>query len=414
MAFPASPARSASAWESRGPDHPCGRFAPLTDSSQRIRRGGGGAQARGGVHVLAGRLARDGDAVDGWVEIRGTRIARVSAGKPPRGAEAWPGLIAPGFCDLQVNGAAGKNVTDGSAALDAIDAVQLAHGVTSYLPTIITTSADAAQTTVAEVAERVRDPSSPVAGIHLEGPFLNPDHRGVHRAEFLAVPAQGEPSYYRSEAVRLVTLAPELPGALELAASLRRRRVRVAIGHTGASAAEAREAARHGAGAVTHLFNAMRGFHHRRPNVVGWALAEAKLAVTVIPDGLHVDPIALALVRRAAGRRVILITDASPAAAAPDGDYLLAGVPIHAEDGRVSDARGSHAGSALTLDEAVRRWARFTGASLADAVTAASERPARLIGLRSGLRAGARADLILLGRGGRVERVMRRGRWVHG
>lgn len=367
---------------------------------------------RGRPIVLAGCLARDGQSVDGWIEVSGARISRVGTGKPPRGANVWHGLIAPGFCDLQVNGAAGENVTDGSRALDAIDAVQLAHGITSYLPTIITTSADVAQRAVDEIAERVRDPRSPVVGIHLEGPFLNPEHRGVHRSEFLATPVDGEPTYYRSGAIRLVTLAPELPGSLALTSSLRRRGVRVAIGHTAASAEEAREAARSGATAVTHLFNGMRGFHHRAPNVPGWALGEAKVAVTVIPDGVHVDPGALSLVHRAAASRVILVTDASPAAAAPDGAYEIAGVPIQAAAGRVRDSRGSYAGSALTLDEAVRRWARFTGAPLAEAVAAASERPARFIGLRVGLRAGAPADLVLLGRRGRVAHVMRRGRWL--
>jgi N-acetylglucosamine-6-phosphate deacetylase len=394
-------------------DSSCGRFAALPDISQWSPRDDEAA-ANGPPVVLAGRLAQNGQIVEGWIEVTRTRISRVGAGKPPPGANAWHGLIAPGFCDLQVNGAAGENVTDGPAALDAIDAVQLTHGVTSYLPTIITTSADVAQRAVDEIAERVRDPSSPVVGIHLEGPFLNPEHRGVHRGDFLAKPADGEPAYYRSDAVRLVTLAPELPGALALISSLRRRGVRVAIGHTGASAEEARAAARNGATAVTHLFNGMRGFHHRAPNVAGWALGEANVAVTVIADGVHVDPGVLRLVRRAAASRVILVTDASAAAAAPDGAYDIAGVPIHAEGGRVRDSRGVHAGSALTLDEAVRRWARFTGAPLAEAVAAASERPARLLGLRAGLRAGAPADLVLLGRRGRVAHVMSRGRWVGG
>ena len=370
------------------------------------------AAARGGHVVLAGRLARDGQAVDGWVEVSRTRISRVGTGKPPKRAYAWRGLIAPGFCDLQVNGAAGANVTDGAAALDAIDAVQLAHGVTSYLPTIVTTSADVARTAVAEIAERVRDPSSPVVGIHLEGPFLNPEFRGIHRREFLANPADGEPTYDGSDAVRLVTLAPELPGSLALTSALRRRGVRVSIGHTAASAEEAHEAARRGATAVTHLFNGMRGLHHRSPNVPGWARGEAKVALTVIPDGIHVHPVALRLIRRAAASRVILVTDASPAAGAPDGAYEIAGIPVRAEGGRVRDSSGTHAGSALTLDEAVRLWARLTGAPLAEAVVAAAERPARLIGLRAGLRAGAPADLVLLRRGGHVAHVMRRGRWV--
>jgi N-acetylglucosamine-6-phosphate deacetylase len=318
------------------------------------------------------------------------------------------------LCDLQVNGAAGWNVTDGAAALDAIDAVQLAHGVTSYLATIITTSPDVAGRAVEEIGERVRDPESPVVGIHLEGPFLNPDYGGVHRREFLATPADGEPPYYRSDAVRLVTLAPELPGSLALISSLRDRGVRVALGHTAASAAQAREARQRGASAVTHLFNGMRGFHHRAPSVPGWALGESNVALTVIADGLHVHPAALRLVHRAAASRVILITDASPAAAAPDGSYEMAGVAIHSDGGSVLDEQSTYAGSALTLDTAVQRWRRFTGAPLAEALEAASERPARFIGLPGGLRVGAPADLVLLGPRGRIGHVMRRGRWVRG
>jgi N-acetylglucosamine-6-phosphate deacetylase len=362
--------------------------------------------------TLAGRLVRSGHAVEGWIEISNTRIVRVEIGSPPASMPRWDGLIAPGYCDLQVNGAVGLNVTDGTRALDEIDAAQLEHGVTSYLPTVITTSPEIAGTAVEELSERARDPSSPVIGVHLEGPFLNPEHRGVHRGDLLRVPAEGEPSYYQSDAVRLVTLAPELPGSLQLISSLRRRRVRVAIGHTAATVAEARAGTRAGASAVTHLFNGMRRFHHRAPSVPGWALGESRLVLMVIADGFHVDPTALRLVRRAAASRVVLVSDASPAAAAPDGTYTFAGVTIHANDGYVRDESGTQAGSAILLDEAVRRWRRFTDASLAEAVDAASERPARLLGLRTGLREGAHANVVLLGPRGRVKHVMHRGRWI--
>ena len=361
---------------------------------------------------IAGRLARAGRLVDGWLEIRGGRIAAVEAGRPPRGAERHDGVVAPGLCDLQVNGGAGANVTDGAAALDAIDALQLDHGVTSYLPTVISTAPEVAEEAVRELAQRADDPRSPVAGIHLEGPFLNPSHRGVHPADRLAAPADGEPPYYASPAVRLVTVAPELPGALDLVAALRRRGIAVAIGHTGGSAEDAARAAAAGASLVTHLFNGMKDFHHRSPNVPGWALAASRMRVSVIADGLHVDPVALRLVDRLARRRVVLITDASPAAGAADGSYRMAGVEIRAQEGRVTDERGVLAGSALTLDEAVRRWSAFTGAPLAEALAAASERPARLVGLTGGLEPGAPADLVLLREDGTVERVLRRGAWV--
>ena len=361
---------------------------------------------------IAGRLARAGTLVDGWLEVRGDRLATVELGRPPRGTERCGGVIAPGLCDLQVNGAAGVSVADGERALDKIDSFQLDHGVTSYLPTVISTSEDEATRVVAEIADRVADERSPVAGIHLEGPFLNPRYRGVHRAECLISPSRGEPAYYRAPAVRLVTLAPELPHALDLVSALRRRGVTVSIGHTAASADEAEQAAAHGAVSVTHLFNAMKEFHHRKPSVAGWALATSGVRLGVIADGFHVDPLALRLIARLARRRVILVTDASPAAGARDGTYRMAGIEIYASDGRVSDATGSLAGSALALDEAVRRWTNLTGVPLGESLAAASERPARLVRLEAGLRVGAPADLVILDQTAAVERVMRRGVWV--
>ena len=366
----------------------------------------------GAALCIAGRLARGGRLVEGWVEVRRERVAAVGFGRPPRGSERHAGVVGHGLVDLQLNGAGGVEVTGGPAALDAIDRVQLEHGVTSYLATLISTFEGEAAAAVAELAERAADPSSPLAGVHLEGPFLAPEQRGVHRRECLALPSQGEPAYYRSPAVRLVTVAPELPGALELVAQLVRRGVAVSLGHSGASAADAARAAACGARSVTHLFNAMKPFHHRSPNLAGWALAEPRVRVGLIADGFHVDRLALRLVARLARRRVVLVSDASPAAGAGDGRFRMAGVEIEAEGGRVQDTRGELAGSSLTLDEAVRRYSALAGVPLAEALQAASERPARLVGLPGGLRAGAPANLVLLDERGRVERVMRRGAWL--
>jgi N-acetylglucosamine-6-phosphate deacetylase len=276
-------------------------------------------------------------------------------------------------------------VTGGPAALDRLDARMLAHGVTSWLPTVITTDDATAARVVAEIAERAADPASAIEGAHLEGPFLNPAYRGVHAAEHLRAPADGVPEVYASGAVRLVTLAPELPGALALVGELRRRGVAVALGHSGADAATARAALDAGARLVTHLFNAMAPLHHREPGPAGVALADPRAVLCVIADGRHVDPLVLRIVRRASGRRVVLVSDA----AGPG----------------VRD-RAVLSGTAITLDEAVRGWAALAGASLPEALAAAGARPARLLGL------GRHADLILLSEDGVVQRVMRRGRWV--
>jgi N-acetylglucosamine-6-phosphate deacetylase len=304
-------------------------------------------------------------------------------------------------------------VTGGSAALDAIDAIQLAHGVTSYLPTVVSTAdADAARV-VAEVAERAADPASPVAGVHLEGPFLDPRHAGMHETGHLRAPADGVPGYYRSPAVRLVTLAPELPGALDLIGELRGRGVAVSLGHSGAPAEVARRALDAGAGLVTHVFNAMARLDHRAPGLAGVALVDERAYVGVIADGLHVDPLVLELVRRAAGPRVMLVSDASPAAAAPPGVYEMGGVSIESDaSGVVRTPTGKLAGSALTLDAAVRNWATMTAASPAEAIAAASETPAAALGIPAGLHAGNPADIVLLDGEVEVQRVMRRGSWV--
>jgi N-acetylglucosamine-6-phosphate deacetylase len=362
--------------------------------------------------ILSGILAQSDKLAKGWLTVSGDRIERVSLGSAPPHAERIDGIIAPGLCDLQVNGAGGWNVTDGDEAMDVIDRVQLAHGVTNYLPTIITTDSETATKAASAIAERAEDPGSPVAGIHLEGPFISPDFLGVHRPEHVLSPSANEPAYYSHSSVRLVTVAPELPGALELIGGLRGRAVIVSIGHTAASADEAERALGQGAMAVTHLFNAMKSMHHRNPNVPGWALAEKRVSVCVIPDGHHVHPLVLEVVSRTASNRVILVSDASPLTDAPEGSYEMAGVPIHEEQGRVVNDVGDLAGSCLTLDEGLRRWMRFTGSSLRVALPAASERPARLIELPIGLRPGCFADLITLTESGVVERVMRRGRWV--
>ncbi len=364
--------------------------------------------------IVAGQLAQAGTVQTGWLAVEGERIAAVGSGKPPREPdELHHGIVAPGLRDLQVNGAGGHEVTGGSAAMDAIDAIQLAHGVTSYLPTIVSTDDARAERAVAALAERVADPGSPVCGIHLEGPFLSPDHAGMHPVDLLRSPADGVPAYFSSPAVRLVTLAPELRGALDLIVALRARGVAVALGHSGASADVARRALDAGARFVTHVFNAMAPLNHRAPGLVGVALTDSRPLVGVVADGLHVDPLVLELVRRTAGPRVVLTSDATPAAGAPPGRYVMAGVEIDSTgEGGVRTAGGALAGSALTLDSAVANWASITQASLGDALTAAGEAPAKVLGLAAGLRPGCVADIVLVDDTGTVQRVMRHGRWL--
>ncbi len=357
--------------------------------------------------VLAGDLALDGRLAAGWVEIDGARLAGAGHGPPAREPdEHVDGILAPGLVDLQVNGAGGHEVTDGAAALDAIDAIQLAHGVTRYLPTLVSPDDATAERALEQLGERMADPGSPVAGVHVEGPFLSREHAGMHPVARLRSPADGVPDWFAHPAIRLVTLAPELPGALDLIARLRASGTAVALGHSGADAGVARAAIDAGACLVTHIFDAMAPLGHRAPGLAGVALTDDRVHVSVIADGVHVHPLALELVRRAAGRRTVLVTDATPAAAAGPGRYRMAGVAIEARAGAARTSGGRLAGSTLTLDRAVRDWHAMTEATLAEALFAAAQAPAAAIHLEPA------ADLVLLDRAGAVRRVMRQGRWV--
>ena len=317
--------------------------------------------------------------------------------------------IAPGLCDLQVNGAAGYEVTGDDDALDAIEAALIARGVTRFLATVTTIEDERAAAAVERLARRARDPGSAVAGIHLEGPFLSPEHAGVHAVELLRAPADGVPEHYGDPAVRLVTLAPELPGALDLVESLHARGVTVSLGHTGADADTIGRAADRGARMVTHVFNAMAPLHHRAPGPVGAALVDDRLAIGVIADGRHVDPRVLELIHRAAGDRVVLVSDASPAAGAQPGAYGFAGRAVTlGADGTVRDADGRLAGSGALLDDVLATWFASTDTELDDAIAAATVRPAELVGLAR----SAPADAVEISDDGRVVRVMRDGRWL--
>jgi N-acetylglucosamine-6-phosphate deacetylase len=363
--------------------------------------------------LLAADLALGGLVAPGWAEVDSGVLAAIGHGEPPRAADQHvDGVLAPGLFDLQVNGAAGFEVTGGPEALDAIDALLLARGVTSYLPTLVSPADATALTALEQLAARAADPLSPVAGVHLEGPFLSREHAGMHPVERLRAPADGVPDWLEHPAVRLVTLAPELPGALELIDRLVARGITVSLGHSGAGADVARAAIDAGARMVTHVFNAMAPLHHRAPGLAGAALVDDRVRVGVIPDGRHVDPVVLELVRRSAGPRVVLVTDATPAAGVAPGHFTMAGVAIERHsDGAARTLDGRLAGGALTLDEGVRSWDSVTGATLAEAIFAASEAPGLAVGCAAAV-PGAPADLVALSETGEVRRVMRAGRWL--
>jgi N-acetylglucosamine-6-phosphate deacetylase len=280
-------------------------------------------------------------------------------------------------------------------------------GVTAWLPTIVTAPAGARRRALE--AWRAGPPPSLAGGaalarplgLHFEGPFLAPERRGAHPLKYVAAP---DPALVESEgwagAVALVTLAPELPGALDLIRALVAQGIVVSAGHSSATAAEARAAVDAGVSYVTHLFNAMAPLHHREPGLAGVALSDDRLRAGLIADGLHVDPAVVAVAARALGDRLSLVTDAVAALGAPPGPVPLGTLTaeVSAEDGGVRLPDGTLAGSTLALDQAVRNLVAFAGVPLADAVGAVTTVPARLLGLadRGTLDPGAAGDLVLL------------------
>jgi len=344
--------------------------------------------------------------VRGDVELDDGRIARygVTGGN-------GSGTAVPGFVDLQVNGFADVDFlrTDGDGYRRA-GAALLETGVTSYLPTFI--SAPEAELVAALEAVPPNGDGPRVLGAHVEGPFLSPRRRGVHPESALRAPdAELLERLLAAGPVRLVTLAPELPGANELIDLLRVRGIAVSIGHSDATAAQAHAAFDRGACSVTHLFNAMRPLNHRDPGVVGAALARTDVTVCIILDGYHLAAETVAFVWRAAAGRVALITDAIAGAGAADGSYSLGETEVDVANGVARGPNGELAGSALTMIEAVRNLVEL-GAPLSEAVNAATAVPAAVIGETEAgrLDAGLPADVVVLDDNLEIEKVFVGGR----
>jgi N-acetylglucosamine-6-phosphate deacetylase len=365
----------------------------------------------------------------GGLLLRGERIeARLAAGQPgPADARsislagAW---LAPGFIDLHFHGSLPFHDAAGfDASLNASCQGLLRHGTTALLATTVAWEAETLASRVsalAEIAMRTGRPGAVPIGIHLEGPWLASAAAG-------AQPAAGIRDYDAREgrellargrgAIRMVTLAPELPGAGQLLDDLAREGVLAALGHSRADAAGVEAAIARGARHVTHLFNAMGPLHHREPGLAGVALADTRLTADLICDGAHVHPTVVRAAARALGDRLLLITDrieplarGSGPLSFGSGDVRDDGVALRLPDGRL-------AGSCVTLDLALRNARRFAGISLLDAVAACTLRPAQRLGIereRGTLRPGARADLVLLDEDGGVRATWLGGRPVFG
>jgi len=335
----------------------------------------------------------DGVLVQGDVEVDEGRLTATGLA-----SSNGKGIAVPGFVDLQVNGFGGVDFLDADAeGYRRAGAALLETGITAYLPTLITSPEELVVAAMREVPrERVRPR---ILGMHLEGPFLSPSRLGTHMAESRRDPDVGLlDRLLDAGPVRLMTLAPELPGAGKVIDRLLSRGVAVSLGHSDATAEQANAAFDRGVHSVTHIFNAMRPFRHRDPGIVGAALARDDVTVCVILDGIHLAPETASVIWRAARERVALVTDAITAAGRSDGSYSSFGnVDVQVLDGAVRGPDGVLAGSVLTMVEAVRAL-HALGATLEEAVRAATETPAAVIGATSvgRLSIGSAADLVVL------------------
>lgn len=354
-----------------------------------------------GRYLLQGRVLTPArDITCATLLVEDGRINWLQPGlRPARQAEplAEPGdTIVPGFIDLQVNGFGGCDSAAGADAVSAISARLPEFGVTGFLPTIITRPLEEGVAFVGEVG-RAAAPGARLLGAHVEGPFLNPRFKGAHDARLMTEPTTERVEALLAAGPRLVTLAPELPGALEAAQRLSRAGVLVGAGHTGASFEQAQQAVAAGVRFATHVFNAMPTIRHREPGAVSAFLLDRRVTVGLVADGVHVAPAVMHLVVRArGGGGIALTTDQTAAAGGPPGRYRLGDVEV-ISDGRVARLLdGTLAGSAATMDHLVRQAASLAG--LRRAVAMASVAPARALRLPGlgRIGEGLPADLVVL------------------
>ncbi|MGP3533505.1 N-acetylglucosamine-6-phosphate deacetylase [Microbacterium sp. RD1] len=372
--------------------------------------------APAGLLLTAAHVVDPDASAPGWLRVENGVIVDRGAGTAPNpeGAAIYEtDVVMPGFVDIHVHGARGVDFAElGVDPQPAID-YHAAHGATTLVASIATGPMETTAARLRELQALVR--SGALEGIHLEGPWLSPQRRGAHRLELLRSPELREVEALLEAAggtVRMVTIAPELPGAIEAIAALTRHGVVAAIGHTDADAATAQRAIDAGATVVTHLFNGMRPLHHRDPGPVGVALAHRQLAVELIADGIHVDDVVIDAVLRAADDSLILVSDGMAATGLGDGEYELAGSHVVVAGGIAELADGtSLAGSTATLGGIVARL-RSRGVAPSRLLAAASSRPSAVLGLSApSLRIGDVADLVTVA-ADRTLRTMKAGRWL--
>ncbi|GAB3885574.1 N-acetylglucosamine-6-phosphate deacetylase [Microbispora bryophytorum] len=361
---------------------------------------------------------------DGWLTIEDGRITHIGRGQAPRDGLGLGGrTVVPGFVDIHTHGGAGGSFPDGDPeTAAAAAALHLSRGSTTLMASLVTAAPD----TLARAASALADlcEQGLLAGIHFEGPYIARSRCGAHEPTLLREPDVAE---FRALVkagrghVRMLTIAPELPNALDVIRDAAAEGVAAALGHSDATYEQTIEGIDAGATVATHLYNAMPPLGHRAPGPIAALLQDERVTVELINDGVHVHPAMLRLAMHAAGAgRTALVTDAMAATGMGDGRYPLGPMTVDVVDGvarLASDAPGGGpiAGSTLTMDVAFRRTVREAGRSPVDAALMASLTPARVLGLDGeigSITVGKYADLVVLDDDLRVGGVMKRGAWV--
>jgi N-acetylglucosamine-6-phosphate deacetylase len=385
--------------------------------------------------IHAGRiLTPDEELNDSIIVVEGSRIAAIGHRdeiRVPADAVDYVAAemtVVPGFVDVHIHGAGGHDVMEGTArALDRIAATVARHGTTSLVATTVTAPIEETCHSLEGIARYIRNHeeakesqelgklAAEFVGIHLEGPFISKARRGVHPPDSIARPSVEVLQKFLDAAdglVKIVTIAPEIPGACELIEYAVAAKIVAAIGHTDADYDQTRAAIQAGARHAVHMFNAMRPFAHRDPGVVGAILTDPEVTAEIIADGVHVaGPTIQVLLGCKGFDTVLLVSDGIAATGMPDGNYRLGNFEVSVRDGVARNSEGKLAGSTLTLDRALRYLVAF-GVPLKDAVRMATVLPARRLGLagKKGIIAvGADADLVALTPDLRVAGVMTRG-----
>lgn len=364
---------------------------------------------RGGDAYTPDGLIHDADVLveDGNIAFVGPQTQMPSAASVDVEIDAHGGVVAAGFIDLQINGAGGRFLTE-EPTVDAVLGMARTvarYGCTAFLPTVITSAFEtmlSAVRAVHQASEQATD-GARVLGVHLEGPFINPEAAGAHDAAHIRPPSVDDlDALWEASGggIKLLTLAPEMPGALDLLHAAKRYGIAVAVGHTRADYPQMMEAIDAGAGLATHLFNAMGGLTARDPGATGAVLASAKFKASLIADGYHVHPAMMDLAVRTKGvEGLVLVTDAMPPMGTDITEFTLYGQPITVRDGACFMADGTLAGSVLTMDRAVRNMRDLVDVSVQDALVMASANPAEVIGEsehRGTLEVGKAADIVVM------------------